>query len=124
MILPILTYNGNSWDMSKTQWNKIDAFYQKQLGLMLNIYHPRHISNTRLYSTIQSIPLRKTMEKRREKFLALVFQQDDEAPSKSCLKFCLQQLDEETKNKKTFRGRPRDTLLTTLLSSSSLLSSL
>ena len=82
---------------------------KNKLRQMLNIYHPRHISNTRLYSTIQSIPLSKTMEKRREKFLAHVFQQNDEAQAKACLKFCLQQLDEEAKNKKSFRGRPRHT---------------
>ena len=60
MILPILTYNRNSWDMPKTQWNKIDAFHRKQLRQVFNIYHPRHISNIRLYSTTQSIPLSKT----------------------------------------------------------------
>ena len=59
------------------------------------------------------------MEERREKLLEHVLQQDDEATAKACLKFCLQQLDEGAKNKKRFRGRPRDTPLTTLLSSSS-----
>ena len=67
MILPILIYNGNSWGISKTQWNKIDIFHRKQLKQVLNIYHPRHISNTGLYSTIQSIPLSRTIEKKTRK---------------------------------------------------------
>ena len=64
------------------------------------------------------------MEKILEKLLENVLQQDDEAPAKSCLKFCLQQLERGVKNKKRFRGRPRVLQLTTLLSSSSLSSPL
>jgi len=56
-IVPILLYNSGTWALTNTELCRMDAFHRTQLRRILDISHPRHISNETLYKRTKSSPL-------------------------------------------------------------------
>ena len=57
IVLPTLLHNCETWGPTAVIMNRLDAFHRKQLRALLEIRHPRHISNEDLFERTNSKPL-------------------------------------------------------------------
>ena len=79
LVKSILLYNSETWGLSQTEEEKLNAFHRKQLRVVLNIKHPHRISNKCVYEKCSS----KTLEseiKRRWELLGHILRMDKNVP--------------------------------------------
>ena len=108
-VLPVLSYNMDTWGLKKTEFNRLDAHHRRHLGQVIGIRCPHRISNDALHRRTQSSPISAAIRATRWNLFGHVLRLPLYAPVQLAIDAYL----EDTGNPK-FRGRPRCTLPTTL----------
>lgn len=72
LVKSVLLYGCETWKLTKAQNNKLDAWQNKCLRKILQIYWPYTISNVQLYSQTRQMPLQNTIRNRRWKWVGHV----------------------------------------------------
>ena len=63
---PILLYNSETWILTATLENQLDAFHRKLLRISVNIRYPKIITNEKLYTLTKEIPLSEKIRKKKK----------------------------------------------------------
>ena len=108
-VLPVLTYNMDTWGLTKTELSRLDAHHRRHLRQIIGIRWPHRISNDALYRRTHSSPISATIRAARWSLFGHVLRLPLDAPVQRAIDAYL----EDTGTPK-FRGRPRCTLPTTL----------
>ena len=106
----VLLYNSDTWGLTKSATENLNSFHRKQLRIVLNIRHPHHISNKAVYEICKAEPLSLEVIKRRWRYFGHVLRLDLNTPAAKAMKFYFVKIE----GSKKFRGRPRNTIVTTL----------
>ena len=109
IVKPVLLYNSETWGLSRTDIGKLDAFHRQQLRIALNIRYPNKISNKALYRRCEAEPITFEIIQRRWRFFGHALRLDRESPAQKSMDFFF-----ECKTNKSFRGRPRTTIISTI----------
>ena len=109
LVKSILLYNCSTWEMTIQDKQHLDSFHRKQLRQILNIRWSHKIRNKKLYERTNSKPVSIEMTRRRWNLLGHILRLDKETPGRKAMKFMF-----EEKSNKTFRGRKRATIYTTI----------
>ena len=96
-----LTYNCATWALAQTELNKLDAFHQKQLRKVLNIFYPTNISNKTLYKKCNEKPLSTHILESRWRLFGHILHRNEANKAMQLYFHCTE---------KRFRGRPTTTL--------------
>ena len=110
IVKSVLLYNSETWGLTKSAIKNLNSFHRKQLRIVLNIRHPHHISNKAVYEICKAEPLSLEVLKRRWRYFGHVLRLDLNTPAAKAMKFYFMKIE----GSKKFRGRPRNTILTTL----------
>ena len=105
----ILLYNCSTWGMTIQDEQQLDSFHRKQLRRILNIRWPHKIRNKKLYDKTNSKPVSIEMTRRRWNLLGHILRLDKETLARKAMKFMFAE-----RSNKTFRGRKRATIYTTI----------
>ena len=103
----IFLYNSETWGITKTMEESIDAFQRRLLRYAINVRWPNKISNKNLIETTNAEPWSQTIRRRRMKFLGHVMRLDENTPVRRAI-------DEAFKINKNKVGRPYHTWLHTI----------
>ena len=109
LVKSILLYNCSTWEMAIQDKQHLYSFHRKQLRQILNIRWSHKIRNKKLYERTNSKPVSIEMTRRRWNLLGHILRLDKETPGRKAMKFMF-----EEKSNKTFRGRKRATIYTTI----------
>ena len=102
-IEPIFLYNSETWTLTKTMEESVDAFQRTMIRrYVLNLKWPKTISNIRLYEKVTVTKWSVKVRSRRLKWFSKVANLPDEVPARRALEYALQ-------NFKRPRGKPRTT---------------
>ena len=102
-IEPIFHYNSETWTLTKTMEESVDAFQRTMIRrYVLNVKWPKTISNIRLYEKVTVTKWSLKVRSRRLKWFSKVANLPDEVPARRALEYALQ-------NFKQPRGKPRTT---------------
>lgn len=104
LVKSILTYNCETWAMTKSEENRIDTFHRKQLRLILNIRYPTKITNESLYKKCQEKPLSLQITERRWRLFGHILRRDREIPANKAMTAYF------ISSGQRFKGRPPTTL--------------
>ena len=72
----ILIYNCSTWSSNKGVRDRIDIIHRKHMRRSLNIHYPKTISNQKLYSITNSVPISEFVDKRRKAHLGHVLRRE------------------------------------------------
>ena len=108
LVKPILLYNCETWALSKTESEKLDAFHRQNLRRVANIRYPRRISNRPLYRLTGERPISEDIVERRWRYLGHALCQVNTPPCQA-MNFYM-----SPKTTGGFPGRPRTTIVTTI----------
>ena len=100
-VLSVLLYGAESWKLTSSICNKLDAFQNKCLRKILRIFWPRVISNQELYKRTLIEPVSETVRRRRWKWTGHVLRMDSNAIPRIALRW--------TPQGTRKRGRPLET---------------
>ena len=100
-------YNSETWSLTKTKEDQIDAFHRKLLRYALNKQYPNIISNKKLYDITRVQPWSNIIRQRRLNTLGHILRLPQTTPVQQALK-------ETTKTSKKNVGHPRNTWLKTI----------
>ena len=109
LVKSILLYNCSTRGMTIQDEQQLDSSHRKQLRRILNIRWPHKIRNKKLYEKTNSKPVSIEVTRRRWNLLGHILRLDKETPGRKAMKFMF-----EEKSNKTFRGRKRATIYTTI----------
>ena len=109
LVKSILLYNSETWGLSQTEEEKLNAFHRKQLRVVLNIKHPHRISNKRVYERCSSKTIGSEIRKRQWELLGHIIRMDQNVPAHKAMIYYF-----TVSQGKKFRGRPRTTIITTI----------
>ena len=84
-VASIFLYNSETWTITKTQENQIDAFHRKQLRYAINYHWPRKISNKDLYQITNAEPWSKNIKRRRLNWLGHLMRLNENTPIRKAL---------------------------------------
>ena len=107
-VQPIVLFNSEIWNMNNTLNNSIDAYQRRLLRQALNIKHPQHIRNEKLYEITKAVPWSITIKRRRLNLLGHILRLAPETPVQTALQA-------NTIPDKKQRGRPKNTWIRTVL---------
>ena len=96
LVKPVLLCNSATWGLKKQVATNLDSFHRQQLWRIIGESYPNKISNRTLYERCQ--------------LFGHILRLDEATPVSKAMKFCC-----KTSELKSFRGKPRETLLSTLL---------
>ena len=96
-----LLYGAESWKMTKTLSNKLEAFQRKCLRKILRIFWPDTIRNESLYAQTNMRPITEEIRRRRWRWIGHVLRRPPTAISRVALRW--------TPAGKRSRGRPKET---------------
>lgn len=85
IIRSIMTYNIAASGANDITLEKLNTFHRKHLRIILGIFYPQHINNTKLYEITKTIPITNTVHKLRLQYLGKVLRQPDNIPTKETL---------------------------------------
>ena len=105
-VLSTLLYGSESWKVTKTINQKLDAFQNRCLRRILNVFWPNIITNEVLHRATSTKPISLEIKKRRWKWLGHVLRMQSSALPKVALRW--------TGDGKRKRGRPKETWRRTL----------
>ena len=105
---PIMLYNSEIWNMNKTLNNSIDAYQRRLLRQALNIKHPEHMTNNKLYKITKAVPWSRKIKERRLNLLGHVLRLPSDTPIQKAL-----QANTITSRNKV--GRPKSSWINTVL---------
>ena len=100
-------YNSETWSLTPTQEEQIDAFHRKLLRYALNIRYPKIISNEKLYDITKAQPWSKVIKRRRLNTTGHILRLPENTPIRESLK-------EASKPSVKHRGGQRNTWLKTI----------
>ena len=80
LVKPILLYNCETWALSKTESEKLDAFHRQNLGRVANIRYPHRISNGPLYRLTGERPISEDIVECRWRYLGHALRQVNTPP--------------------------------------------
>ena len=109
LVKSILTYNCGTWGMTKKDEDNIDSFHRNQLRRVIGKRWPHRISNYNLYKRCHERPISLFITASRWKLFGHILRADPRSPAFRAMLFYF-----EPSNNKSFRGRPRCTIATTL----------
>jgi sorting nexin-29 len=109
LVKSILLYNSETWGMTKSEKKSINSFHRRQLRTVCNINYPSKITNNDLYSKCNAEQISTEIAERRWRYFGHVLRMNPETP---CWKAMIWYF--ENRGLKTFRGRPRTTIVTTI----------
>jgi len=101
IVKTVLLYGSERWRVVDLDFQKLDAFHNGCLRKICRIFWPRVITNEDLYVKTNSEPMRRTVQKRRLKWLGHVLRMPPERIPKVALHW--------TPQGKRSRGRPKMT---------------
>ena len=110
LVKPVLTYNASTWGMTKTDSESIDAFHRQQLRKIWKITWKDKISNNKLYEMSKAKPLSYEIAKSRWRLFGHILRLKSDTPAQKSMSYYF----ENHENRKKYRGRPRETIITTL----------
>ena len=109
LVNPVLLYNSETWALGKADKDGLDSFHRQQLRRVLNVKCPNDVANVELYRQTAETKLQLEVLERRWRYFGHVLRHDRET---SCWRTMTWYFDQT--NHKRCRGRPRQTILTTL----------
>ena len=105
LIKPILTYNSETWGLTKKEEQNLDSFHRKQLRNILNIKYPAHIGNSEVYKQAREEMLSLEILKKRWKLFGHILRSNIGTPAQKAMNHYFTKSSE-----KKFSGKPRMTL--------------
>ena len=108
LVKPVLMYNSSTWGLTQKETKGLDAFHRQQLRQLIGKKYPNKISNQNLYKRCEERPISIDILKGRWRLFGHILRLSDETPAVKAMKFYFEG------SGKRFRGRPRETLVTTL----------
>ena len=84
-----LLYNSETWTLTKSLENSLNAFHSRLLRISLNIKYPKIISNQKLYNITKETPITERIKKRRIALLGHILRLDPETPAQKALQYFL-----------------------------------
>ena len=108
LVKPVLMYNSSTWGLTQKETKGLDAFHRQQLRQLIGKKYPNKISNQNLYKRCEERPISIDILKGRWRLFGHILRLSDETPAVKAMKFYFEG------SEKRFRGRPRETLVTTL----------
>ena len=108
LVKPVLMYNSSTWGLTQKETKGLDAFHRQQLRQLIGKKYPNKISNQNLHKRCEERPISIDILKGRWRLFGHILRLSDETPAVKAMKFYFEG------SEKRFRGRPRETLVTTL----------
>ena len=100
-VISTLLYGSESWKVTKTISNKLDAFQNRCLKRILQIYWPNTITNEELHRRAEIEPISTQVKRRRWQWIGHVLRQQTTALTRIALRW--------TPDGQRKRGRPKET---------------
>ena len=88
-IEPLLLYNSEIWSLTSTLEESLDAFHRRLLRITLNYVYPKKISNEKLYTLSEEVPLSQKIKRRRLNLFGHILRLDPETPAKKAIQYYL-----------------------------------
>ena len=86
-IEPLLLYNSETWSLTSTLEEELNAFHRKLLRISLDYIYPKKINNEKLYTLSKEIPLSQKIKKRRLNLFGHILRLDPETPVQKALEY-------------------------------------
>ena len=109
LVKSILLYNSSTRGMSETDEKNIVSFHRRQFRKVMGIRWPHKISNKKLYEKTNTLPISRTITKRRWKLLGHILRLPAECPARRAMKYFFAK-----RTNRKFPGRKRTTIVTTI----------
>ena len=84
---PLLLYNSETWTLTKTQEQSLDAFHRRLLRIALNYRYPKIIKNSHLYNLSKEIPISEKIKKRRLALFGHILRLHQDTPAQKALDY-------------------------------------
>ena len=101
--------NCGTWGVSKDDQRKLNSFHRRQLRKGIGIQCPHKISNNKLYKITGKKPLLITITEKRWQLLGHILRLLADCPARKTIRYYF-----KGRTNKMFRGRGRNTILSTL----------
>lgn len=108
LVKPVLMYNSSTWGLTQKNAKGLDAFHRQQLRQLIGKRYPNKISNQNLYKRCEERPISIDILKGRWRLFGHILRLSEETPAVKAMKFYFE------RSEKGFRGRPRESIVTTL----------
>ena len=82
-----LLYNSETWSLTATLENSLNAFHRRLLRIAINARYPKIVSNEKLYKITNEIPISEKIKKRRLALLGHVLRLDPDTPAQRALQY-------------------------------------
>ena len=86
-IEPILLYNSETWSLTQTLEDSLDAFHRRLLRIALNYKYPKIIKNDHLYNLTKEIPISVKIKKRRIALFGHILRLHPDTPAQKALSY-------------------------------------
>ena len=107
-VIPVLTYNGGTWGLTVALEQSLDSFHRQQLRSLLGISWPQKMTNVSLYARCKAEPITNIPKRLRWQLFGYILRLPEETPASLAMAAYF------THDEKTWRGRPRVTIVTKL----------
>ena len=84
---PILLYNSETWTITTTLENSINAFHRRLLRIAINYRYPKIIGNDKLYQMTNETPLSDKIQKRRIQLFGHILRLHPDTPAQKALEY-------------------------------------
>ena len=108
LVKPVLMYNSSTWGLTQKDTKGLDAFHRQQLRQLIGQKYPNKISNRNLYRKCEERPISTDILKGRWRLFGHILCLSDDTLAVKAMKLYFERSD------KGSRGRPRETIVTTL----------
>ncbi|XP_065180063.1 uncharacterized protein LOC135810501 [Sycon ciliatum] len=107
-VIPVLTYNGGTWGLTVALEQSLDSFHRQQLRSLLGISWPQKMTNVSLYARCKAEPITNILKRLRWQLFGHILRLPEDTPASLAMAAHF------THDKKTWRERPRVTIVTKL----------
>ncbi|XP_065189344.1 uncharacterized protein LOC135819973 [Sycon ciliatum] len=107
-VIPVLTYNGGTWGLTMALEQSLDSFHRQQLRSLLGISWPQKMTNVSLYARCKAEPITNILKRMRWQLFGHILRLPEDTPASLAMAAYF------THDEKTWRGRPRVTIVTKL----------
>ena len=84
-VQPMFLYNSETWSLTNSLNNKLDAFQRTLLRRLMNIYWPYKITNNELYNRTKQVPWSQQIKRNRLRLTGHILRLPEQAPVKKAL---------------------------------------
>ena len=106
-VMSTLLYNSELWTLTNSMNNKLDAFHRRLLRYAIGVHYPKIIKNEDIYRITNTIPISRTIQKRRLSWFGHLMRLPEDTPARQAFNIAI-----SPKHQK--RGRPKTIWLDTL----------